>query len=215
MSIGVLGGMGTRATWKFCQHLTDMIAAEKEWDHPNVTVHIRAKIPSRTRALLYGETDPTIYIADAMRRIKADVIAAPCNSVHYWYDAVKRSVDVNWLNMIELVSARVNLAPSTLVVGGYVTMTQALYSSEVTYPIVQYDRIAETLEDLRTGRGLKDYHLFEDLYDLYRPKMILLACTEFLLLPWKLSFPSRPTIVDSGRIYAQEVVRIWKEQFFS
>lgn len=215
MSIGVLGGMGTRATWKFCQHLTDVIAAEKEWNHPDVTVHIRAKIPSRTRALLYGETDPTIHIADAMRRIRADVIAAPCNSVHYWYDAVNRSVDVNWLNMIELVSAKIDLVPSTLVVGGYVTMAQKLYGSDVIYPMVEYDRIAEVLEDLRRGEAIRDMHLLIELYAKYRPDQMVLACTEFSLIPTHFLECDWLNIVDSSRVYAEEVVRIWKEQFSS
>jgi aspartate racemase len=204
--IGVVGGMGIRATWRFCEHLTNAIDAPKEWDYPKFIVHTAPQIPSRTRSLLFGETDPGPYIAEALGEIEADIIAVPCNSVYWWYDKVK---DYRWINMVEVVSSRIDLAASTLVIGGYATMKYALYGDQVTYPLDEYDRIARVLEDLRTGRGINDYRLFADLCYRYKPKKILLACTEFSLM----KIHPRWSFLDSSKIYAEEVAKIWRRQY--
>lgn len=53
--IGIVGGMGSYATVDFFRRVIDVFPAEKEWDRPRVIVDNYCTMPSRVRAVLYGE----------------------------------------------------------------------------------------------------------------------------------------------------------------
>lgn len=53
--IGVLGGMGPYATVDLYKRLVDAFPTEKDWQKPWILIDSYSTIPSRVRALLYGE----------------------------------------------------------------------------------------------------------------------------------------------------------------
>jgi aspartate racemase len=55
MTIGILGGMGSLAAADFFSAMVRAFPAEKEWDRPRIVVDNACHMPSRVRALLYGE----------------------------------------------------------------------------------------------------------------------------------------------------------------
>ncbi len=54
-AIGIVGGMGSLATAAFFSSLVRAFPAEKEWDRPRMVVDNACQMPSRVRAILYGE----------------------------------------------------------------------------------------------------------------------------------------------------------------
>ena len=54
-TIGIIGGMGSYATLDFFSRLLAAFPAEKEWDRPRILIDNRCTMPSRVRAILYGE----------------------------------------------------------------------------------------------------------------------------------------------------------------
>ncbi|MCL1854272.1 MAG: amino acid racemase [Clostridia bacterium] len=54
-AIGIVGGMGSVATAGFFSALIRAFPGEKEWDRPRIVVDNACQMPSRVRALLYGE----------------------------------------------------------------------------------------------------------------------------------------------------------------
>ncbi|NLV57885.1 MAG: aspartate/glutamate racemase family protein [Clostridiales bacterium] len=54
-AIGILGGMGSLATAAFFLSLVRAFPGEKEWDRPRIVVDNACQMPSRVRAILYGE----------------------------------------------------------------------------------------------------------------------------------------------------------------
>lgn len=54
-TIGVLGGMGSYATCDIFRRLLDAFPAEKEWERPRILIDNNCTMPSRVRAILYGE----------------------------------------------------------------------------------------------------------------------------------------------------------------
>ena len=54
-TIGIIGGMGSYATQDFFRRLLDAFPSEKEWDRPRIVIDNRCTMPSRVRAILYGE----------------------------------------------------------------------------------------------------------------------------------------------------------------
>ena len=53
--VGIVGGMGSYATVDFFKRLVDAFPVEKEWDRPRIIIDNKCTMPSRVRALLYGE----------------------------------------------------------------------------------------------------------------------------------------------------------------
>lgn len=208
--------MGTRATWRFCQLLTDELAGKKEWDHPPLEVWIEPQIPSRTRALLYNEKSPVPALAQRLADMaKGGVthVALPCNSIHYWRDEVVERLsthfqieDLTWLDMLTALGP--SAPPDTLVVGGYVTMAKKLYGPKCLYPMDEYAEIYQMIEWLRIGCGVAGplTALLDKLEQKYQPCRTLLACTEFALgdVYW-----SKVPLFDSSNLYAKAVAQAW------
>ena len=69
-TIGIIGGMGSYATVDLFRRVIDAFPAEKEWERPRVLIDNRCTMPSRVRAILYGER-------------KDELIAELCNSALY------------------------------------------------------------------------------------------------------------------------------------
>lgn len=104
--LGILGGLGPMATVYFYEMLTRHTQAARDQDHIDVIINSRATTPDRTSYILgqSAENPFDIMAADAARLVTfgADVIAIPCNTAHYFYDQLARSLPVPVLNMMQL-----------------------------------------------------------------------------------------------------------------
>ena len=78
-AIGILGGMGSIATADFFMRLVRAFPAEKEWDRPRIVVDNACQMPSRVRAILYGERREELI--DALASGIAGLAAQGCTDV--------------------------------------------------------------------------------------------------------------------------------------
>ncbi|MCK4393656.1 aspartate/glutamate racemase family protein [Candidatus Bipolaricaulota bacterium] len=54
-------------------------------------------IPDRTQAILHGGEDPVPFMIDTaqvLERAGADLLAVPCNSAHYYLNAIRNAVRI-------------------------------------------------------------------------------------------------------------------------
>jgi aspartate racemase len=205
--VGVLGGMGVRATWAFLGALTNAIPFEKEWEHPRVIMDCNTKIPSRTRCLLYGEESPVQGMIDSvnglarMARPSPLIVAVPCNQAHYWRDEVLAEAEVWWADMILLVSAEVadRGIQRPVVLGGHVTKEKRLYDRYLSPSL--YLLASEEIEARKQGLG--DGCVDDLVTALLREgaEGVILACTELTATP-------RREVVDSLQVYAKKIAEM-------
>ena len=78
-TIGILGGMGSYATCGIFRRLLDAFPAEKEWERPRILIDNNCTMPSRVRAILYGENEERLIremseSVDSLIRAGADKI---------------------------------------------------------------------------------------------------------------------------------------------
>ena len=103
--LGILGGLGPMATVYFYELLTRHTKAARDQDHIDVVINSRATTPDRTAYILReSEENPfDIMAADAKRLVKfgADILAIPCNTAHYFYDRLNKTIPIPILNMVE------------------------------------------------------------------------------------------------------------------
>ena len=104
-TLGILGGLGPMAGVCFYEKVTALTKASCDQEHINVILAGLADTPDRTDFILGKSTvDPTprmVESAKILERAGADVIAMPCNTAHYFYDAIAGSIHIPMLNIIE------------------------------------------------------------------------------------------------------------------
>ena len=87
--IGILGGMGPRATAMLFQQIIDSTPAHADQEHLNIAIANKTRIPDRS-AYLLGKTEesPLPVLQEGIRELDqlgAQIILMPCNTAHYFY----------------------------------------------------------------------------------------------------------------------------------
>lgn len=104
--LGILGGLGPMSTVYFYEMITAHTKAQKDQDHLNIVISSRATTPDRSAYILgQSKSDPFSVMehdAEMLVQYGATVLAIPCNTAHYFYDRLQRSLPVPVLNMVQL-----------------------------------------------------------------------------------------------------------------
>lgn len=106
-NIGIIGGMGPLATADLFEKITLHTRASCDQEHLRVFIDSNTGIPDRTAAILRGGADPVPALTASARglaRQGAELLLMPCNTAHYFYDAVQAAVSVPVLHMIRLTA---------------------------------------------------------------------------------------------------------------
>lgn len=107
--IGILGGMGPAATVLFMQRLIDAAPSRDDAGHVPLVVDQNPQVPSRIAHLIEGHgDDPAPVLAVTAQRLQqagATALAMPCNTAHRYTVAIRRAVDVPFLDMVALAAA--------------------------------------------------------------------------------------------------------------
>ncbi|HEV2677025.1 MAG TPA: amino acid racemase [Aliidongia sp.] len=101
--LGVLGGMGPAATADFLAKLVLMTPAASDQDHLPVIAQSIPTIPDRSSAILGQGPSPLPALTAGLARLRAAgciLAVMPCNSAHYWFDALAGT-----LPMLHIVDA--------------------------------------------------------------------------------------------------------------
>ena len=103
--LGVLGGVGPLATIYFADLVVKMTDAKTDQEHIAMVILNHSSIPDRTDYIL-DRTKPNplpVMINDAkmLQDDNCDYIVIPCNTAHYFYDEIQKSVNVPIINILE------------------------------------------------------------------------------------------------------------------
>ena len=119
--VGVLGGMGPKATVYFEDMVIENTNATKDQDNINMLVSVNSSIPDRTAYLLGESNDsPLPYlVSDAKMLEKAgcDFLALTCNTSHYFYDDIIKEINIPLINMPKETCDIINHNPKIHKVG--------------------------------------------------------------------------------------------------
>jgi len=215
-TLGILGGMGPRATAYFYSQLVDRTLAEKDWEHLHIVIDSNVRIPSRTRAVKYREWSPVDRIRRAcynLLNIGCDYIAVPCNSAHYFYDDVVEGYHLPWINMLEVIAGKLKDFNRVLILGGYVTAMKRTYdrhmSNAVYLPGSDNEVVFDLIERIKREDvdALVYRHWLNNVIEKSRADCVLLACTELPLVLRQSHYVGVP-LVDGNALYIDELLRL-------
>lgn len=107
-SIGIIGGMGPKATQDLFGKVLDATDAHNDAEHIRIYMDCHTGIPDRTKAILAGGESPVPHILESAQKlaaIGADFLLIPCNTSHYFYDEIAAASPVPVMHMIRETAA--------------------------------------------------------------------------------------------------------------
>jgi aspartate racemase len=223
-TIGVLGGLGPWATLDLFEKILRLTAASRDQDHLRVIIDNNPKIPDRAPAILGRGDDPTpalVATAQNLERAGAELIVIPCNTAHYFYEAIAAAVTVPVLHIMDEVAAAARAQAPELrragVLATRATMAAGLYHrafARIGAEVLGPEPAGQEVVD-RAIYGVKAGQAGPALTRALRPvaqalvdrgaEALVLGCTElpFVLRPDDVGVP----LLDSNLILAQAAVR--------
>jgi aspartate racemase len=153
--LGVLGGMGPASTVDFMDKLTRLTDASVDQDHLPMITLSDPRIPDRSMAIEGTGPSPEPMLIDCITRLQAagaTVIAIPCNTAHYWIDAMSAASAVPLLSIIDAtIETTVASVPAGAKVG--ILATEGTISAKIyDTPLISAGYIPESLDADRRGR---------------------------------------------------------------
>ncbi len=104
-SLGIIGGMGPKATSVFFDKVIERTDAHQDQDHINMVILNHATLPDRTKTILSGEDgaflDEIRKDIELLEKAGVSNIAIPCNTSHYFYDKIQEMTDIHVIHMVE------------------------------------------------------------------------------------------------------------------
>ena len=120
-TVGVIGGLGPKATLDFYAKLLERTEASNDQDHLQVIINSNPKVPNRQSSL--DGTGPScaphlIDSAQALKRAGADFLVMVCNTAHAYENDIRQAIDLPFISIInESVNACLRKNPSLKKVG--------------------------------------------------------------------------------------------------
>lgn len=103
-TIGILGGMGPKATGYLFDLVTRYTTAGKDSDHFPVVIFSNPQIPDRTEAIINNGLSPLPLLIEGAKFLEnagVDFIVMPCITAHYYYPEIIKNIKIPFLHMLE------------------------------------------------------------------------------------------------------------------
>lgn len=228
--LGVIGGMGPKATALFYDGVIDHTVAESDQDHIDMIILNKTDIPDRTKAIISGDGQVVINAltdcATLLQKLGVSVIAMPCNTAHYYYNEIQSSVSIPMINMVQAsVRCAIEQIGDVKKIGIMATdgtIAAAVYHDECNRQGVepvdlsserQSDVMSIIYDDVKSGKP-GDPEKFNRVIEEFMQKecdAVILACTE--LSVYKENFGVPDFCIDSTDVLVKEAILMTGAQY--
>ena len=246
--IGILGGMGTQAGLDFCNKLAILNRGKIDQEYPLFLLYNKSNIPGRPESIgvqtgnisnkSKNKKSAKKYLlvlksllrgCKLLKRSNCKFIVIPCNTAHYWYDDLKKKINLPIINMPEEVfkytkkNCNKNSSIGLLCTEG--TLKTDVYgkffdkSYKLVYPskIFQKNNVNKAIKLVKMGKVKSANKIIKPAINYLikkRCKKIILGCTElpiaiFAFKSFK-KIKSSKTFLDPNLILANAAMRKYK-----
>ena len=127
--IGILGGMGTQAGLDFCNKLAILNRGKIDQEYPIFFLYNKSNIPGRPESIgvqtgnlskqKTSKVSKKKYLlvlnslldgCKILQKNKCKFIVIPCNTAHYWYDDLKKKINIPIISMPKEVYKKTKMA---------------------------------------------------------------------------------------------------------
>jgi aspartate racemase len=229
--IGVIGGMGPLATVDFFLKVVAAVPAQRDDEHVPLLIHSVPQLPPRPAAILAGGESPLPALLGARDRLLGagvTALAMPCNTAHYWYDALAADCPVPFLHIVDAVCDELEggtARGATLgIIATRATLAARVYDTRIEragYRLLRPDAdamdaaVLPAIEKVKHGDATAAGRLLEPAVARLLDggaAAVILACTETPLALAAVASPLAARCVDSNLALARACVRWWQAQ---
>ncbi|MCL2774724.1 MAG: amino acid racemase [Oscillospiraceae bacterium] len=220
--LGILGGMGPLATYTLYKNIIEGTHAQKDQDNIKMLISNASDIPDRTEGILHGGESPLPYLLNELKILEnagCDLIAIPCNTSHYFYDALQNNCNVRILNMIDLTAERLEnlgvkrcylMATEGIIKTGVYQKSMSRRNIETILPTD--DEIKEMMhiiyDGVKAGKILDTTNLcnIAQKYLNLGCEKIILGCTEFSTEKGQIVGLDKSVTVDAMEVLKDKIL---------
>ncbi|ENL8514066.1 aspartate/glutamate racemase family protein [Providencia rettgeri] len=108
--LGMLGGMGPGATADAFIKLINNTHASKDQEHIPIIIVSLPDIPDRTENIIYNGPSPLPAMIHSLKILESagvSCIIMPCNTAHYWYEDLKKEININFISIIDAACKKI------------------------------------------------------------------------------------------------------------
>ncbi len=220
-TLGILGGVGPLATIYFADLVIKMTEAKSDQEHIPMVILNHASIPDRT-AYILDRTKPNpvpVMAADAkqLQNDGCDFIVIPCNTAHFFFDEIQKSVKVPLINILEeTVAYAQKTVPNLKTIGILATegtIASGAYQNVIQSHGLEYripsEEDQESLMDIiynqvKAGEKVDICEFLRIVGELKKAgsDAVILGCTELSIIKKDFNL-NKPDIVDSMECLAR------------
>ena len=226
MKVGVLGGLGPKATAYFMDLIIDNTDAKCDQEHIDMIVYNHASIPDRTSYILDNNCDnPIPYLindAKTLEKLGCNFLVMPCNTSHFMYDEIQDSINIPLVNMPKEVSNIINHDNEIKKVGILATsgtlkakIYERYLSKEIFYPSDETNNKVMDLIYNKVKKGIKvDKQEFYDVLDEYFDNdcdALIMGCTELSVIVRDNDLYFDDRIIDSLKVLVDKTIELSKK----
>ncbi len=210
--IGILGGMGTQAGLDFCNKLAVLNRGKIDQEYPLFLLYNKSNIPGRpesigsqTKNLSNKSTNKKSKIkydrvlksllkgCKLLEKNKCKFIVIPCNTAHYWYDDLRKKINIPIINMPKEVfkftkknckkNSKVGLLATegTLKTGVYNNFFDKNYNLIIPSQRIQKNSVNKAIKFVKMGNVRSAEKAIKPAINYLmsmKCKKIILGCTE-------------------------------------
>ncbi|MFD0590541.1 aspartate/glutamate racemase family protein [Paenibacillus sp. GCM10027627] len=225
-SLGVIGGMGPKATAVFFDKIIEHTVAQRDQEHVDMIILNHATIPDRTTVILEGTEERFLEaVAKDLRLLEsAGVahIAIPCNTSHYFFEAMQAMTSVPIIHMVDETVGQIRdtfgsgakvgvLATSGTIKSGVYAKACERYGLEHYAPD---EAIQEQVMKIIYSNVKRDLDfspdeleaLIRELRDSHGCQYVILACTELSCI--KLGPEYKDNVVDAMQVLVEKSITL-------
>lgn len=215
--------MGPAATLDFLAKLQRLANATRDQDHYPVVTFSASDTPDRTAAILGTGESPLPAMQDALtalERAGASHVAIPCNTAHYWFDALQAGTRLRLIHIVEATMEELTLRYGAAGSVGLIATTGAVRSG-VYHQRLENDRrrvltppdqsaVMGVIEMIKAGRMADALPLLTQQVRALQEagvEAVILGCTELPLCLPHLPLDLQRVIVDATDALARASLR--------
>ena len=248
--IGILGGMGTQAGLDFCNKLAILNRGKIDQEYPLFILYNKSNIPGRPESIgvqtknlinkTYNKKKRKKYLlvlksllkgCQILKKSRCTFIVIPCNTAHYWFDDLKKKINLPMINMPKEVfkytikkckknsSIGLLATEGTLKTGVYKKFFDKDYNLIYPDTSIQKDSVNKAIKLVKMGNVRAANKIIKIAIDFLiekKCKKIILGCTElpiaiFAFKPFK-TIKSSKIFLDPNLILARAAMEKYEKK---
>ena len=220
--IGVIGGLGPKATTYFMNLVIDNTVSSSDQDNVDMLVCQYSSIPDRTSYIVGNSSEsPVPKMIDCAKLLEKEgckYIVIPCNTASYFFDEIQNNVNVEVINILKETS-NVALNSNCTKIG--LMATDGTICSKAYHKFINEDmlfipsdeiqkKIMAIIYDKIKKNVMISKEEFHEIIDYFKQNgcdKIILGCTE-LSVAYKNLELNDDMIIDSLTVLARKTVEI-------